>query len=218
MLLLALFRLMRQGNLELGSEHNMTTRPENIQAFIQIADVLFQSQKLPEAGRAVAAQVFARLQTPSDDGVRHNTRYPACEWLDAALAPIIGDDTPYGAAARAIKALEPALGWTRRTSGVNGSDNYIDGHVHGMICGPGGAESRYDVQLGFSIMVPNVRYPDHHHPPEEGYVLLTAGEFRQKGGEWFNPGIGGGIHNPPGSLHAMRSGPVPFLAIWCLLT
>ncbi|WP_024302078.1 dimethylsulfoniopropionate lyase [Pseudogulbenkiania sp. MAI-1] len=196
----------------------MTTRPEDVQAFIRIAEALFQSQKLPEAGRAVAAQVFARLQTPSDDGVRHSTRYPACEWLDAALASIAEDDTPYGAAARAIKLLEPALGWSRRTSGANGSENYIDGHVHGMICGPGGAESRYDVQLGFSIMSPHVRYPDHSHPPEEAYVLLTDGEFRQKDGEWFNPGIGGGIHNAPSSLHAMRSGSAPFLAIWCLLT
>ncbi|HJV72663.1 MAG TPA: dimethylsulfonioproprionate lyase family protein, partial [Noviherbaspirillum sp.] len=36
-------------------------------------------------------------------------------------------------------------------------------------------------------------------------------------GEWFHPGIGGGIHNAPNSLHAMRSGPAPFFAIWCLL-
>lgn len=195
----------------------MSTRPERVQAFIQIAASLFQSERLPEAGRAVAAKVFERLQTPSDDGVRHNTRYPACEWIDAALAPIINEPTPFGAAARAIKTLEPVLGWSRRTSGLHGSENYIDGHVHGMICGPRGAESRYDVQLGFSVMSPNVRYPDHSHPPEEAYVLLTAGEFRQKDGEWFNPGVGGGIHNAPNSLHAMRSGSAPFFAIWCLL-
>ena len=87
-----------------------------------------------------------------------------------------------------------------------------------MVCGPGGTESRYDVQLGFSVLAPNVRYPDHSHPPEEAYVLLTAGEFRQGNGEWFDPGIGNGIHNAPGSVHAMKSGNVPLLAIWCLLT
>jgi hypothetical protein len=86
-----------------------------------------------------------------------------------------------------------------------------------MICGPGGAESRDDIQLGFSLMMPNVRYPDHGHAPEEAYMLMTAGEFRQQNGAWFDPGIGGGIHNPPGALHAMRSGDAPFLAIWCLL-
>jgi hypothetical protein len=196
----------------------MTTRLENVKAFIGIAESLFQSERLPEGGRVVAARVFERLQTPSDDGVRHRTRYPACEWLDAALASVAKDDSPTGAAARALKRLEPDLGWSRRTSGLHGSENYIDGHVHGMICGPGGAESRYDVQLGFSVMSPNVRYPDHSHPPEEAYVLLTAGEFRQRDGEWIDPGIGGGIHNTPGSPHAMRSGSMPFLALWCLLT
>jgi hypothetical protein len=65
--------------------------------------------------------------------------------------------------------------------------------------------------------MPNVRYPDHHHPPEEAYVLLSAGEFKQRDGQWFNPGIGGGIHNPPDQLHAIRSGSVPFIALWCLL-
>jgi hypothetical protein len=198
-------------------ERNMTQRAASVQAFIQIAGPLFQSNQIPEGGRAVAARIFERLQTPSDDGVRHDTRYPACDWLDAALAPLVDEDTPYGAIARSIESLEPCLGWSRRTSGANGSPNYVEGHAHGMICGPGGAESRYDVQLGFTVMTPGVRYPDHSHPPEEAYVLLSPGEFRQKEGEWFDPGIGGGIHNARNSLHAMKSGERPFLAMWCLL-
>jgi len=198
--------------------HTMSTRPENVAAFIDIARTLFQSEKLPDAGREVAARVFERLQTVSDDGKRHDTSYPARRWINPALSAIIDEPTHLGAAARAIRTLEPVLGWWRRTSGSHGSENYIDEHVHGMICGPGGTESRYDAQLGFSVMAPNVRYPDHRHPPEEAYVLLTAGEFRQKDGDWFNPGIGGGIHNARGSLHAMRSLSDPFLAIWCLLT
>jgi hypothetical protein len=195
----------------------MTQRAATVQAFIQTAAPLFQSEQLPEAGRAVAARVFQRLEAPSDDGTRHATRYPACEWLDAALAPIIDEETRYGDLARIIQSIEPGLGWSRRTLGANGSPNYVDGHVHAMICGPGGIESRYDVQLGFTVMAPGVRYPDHSHPPEEAYVLLSPGEFRQKEGEWFDPGIGGGIHNARNSLHAMKSGERPFLALWCLL-
>ncbi|SAL62523.1 transcriptional regulator protein [Caballeronia choica] len=102
-------------------------------------------------------------------------------------------------------------------SGRDGSVDYVEKHVHGMICGPGGTESRLDVQLGFSIMAPHVRYPDHSHPPEEAYVLLTSGQFRQLDGDWFDPGIGGGIHNAPSNQHAMKSGELPFLALWCLL-
>jgi hypothetical protein len=196
----------------------MTTRPQTVDTFIRAADVLFQSDSLTPGGRAVAARVFERLRVPSDDGKRRAERFPACDWLDRALATVIGEPTQMGDAARAVKALEPQLGWSRRTSGANGSADYVEGHVNGMICGPGGTESRYDVQLGFSLLRPGVRYPDHRHPPEEAYVLFTAGEFRQLEGEWFNPGIGGGMHNLPNAQHAMRSGTAPLFAIWCLLT
>ncbi|KWF91858.1 transcriptional regulator [Burkholderia cepacia] len=196
----------------------MIHRSSNVSAFIEIAERLFRSTALPSAGRAVAAKVFERLRVPSDDGVRHDTRYPACSLLDATLVDVIGEQSDMGAAARALKAIEPELGWSRRSSGSCGSDGYIKNHVHGMICGPGGAESRYDVQLGFSLLAPNTRYPDHHHPPEEAYVLFTPGEFRQTNGAWFDPGLGGGIHNAPHSVHAMRSGSKPFLAVWSLLT
>ncbi|MGV2289745.1 dimethylsulfonioproprionate lyase family protein [Trinickia sp. YCB016] len=194
----------------------MTTRPDSLTTFIKTASHLFQSEKLSDGARNLATRVFERIQTPSDDGVRHTTRYPACAWFDSALAQI-PEAAPFGAAARELKALEPLLGWSRRTSGLHGSENYIEGHVHGMICGPGGAESRYDVMLGFSILSPGVRYPDHSHPPEEAYVLLTPGEFKQEDGAFRDPGIGSGIHNLPSAVHAMRSGATPFLAIWCLL-
>lgn len=192
-------------------------RPENLQRLITLAESLFQSDLQSDASRRLAARVFERLRVPSDDGVRHAARFPACDLIDEALAPQLAADSGMGAAARAIKALEPALGWHRRTSGTDGSSNYVEGHVHGMICGPGGAESRYDLQLGFTVMAPHVRYPDHSHPPEEAYVLFTPGEFRQRDGDWHDPGIGRGIHNVPNNLHAMRSGATPMLAMWCLL-
>ncbi|WP_321962877.1 dimethylsulfonioproprionate lyase family protein [Paraburkholderia sp. J7] len=195
----------------------MYQRHENLEQFIRIARTLFQSAALPEAGRQLAVKVFERLEQPSDDGRCNSTRYPACALLDSALAPLLDDTTGLGDAARAIKLLEPAMGWQRRTSGSNGSEDYVEKHVHGMICGPGGMESRYDIQLGFSLLAPHTRYPDHRHPPEEAYVLLSAGEFRQREEDWFDPGIGGGLHNTPNSLHAMRSGATPLFALWCLL-
>ncbi|QCP52828.1 transcriptional regulator [Trinickia violacea] len=149
--------------------------------------------------------------------VQAHQRFPACDFLDSALAYVLDDPSDLGVAAHAIKALDPSMGWQRRTSGLNGSENYVERHANGMVCGPGGIESRYDIQLGFSLLAPLTRYPDHQHLPEEAYVLLTPGEFRQRDGDWFNPGIGGGLHNPSNVVHAMRSGTVPFLALWCLL-
>lgn len=194
----------------------MYHRHKSLEHFLGVAKTLFQSDTLPDTARRVAAKVFERLEQPTDDGRRNRERYPACELLDAALAPLLVDQSDLGVAARAIKTLEPLIGWQRRTAGSNGSDDYVEKHVHGIICGPGGMESRYDVQLGFSLLAPHTRYPDHQHPPEEAYVLLSAGEFRQGEGDWFDPGIGGGLHNTPNSMHAMRSGTTPLVAMWCL--
>ncbi|MGF6976195.1 hypothetical protein QFZ94_004645 [Paraburkholderia sp. JPY465] len=195
----------------------MYQRHESLEHIIRVAQTLFQSSTLPETVRHLSAKVFERLSQPSDDGRRNSKRYPACELLDCALAPLLVEQSNLGLAAHAIKAVESSIGWQRRTSGLNGSNDYVEKHVHGIVCGPGGMESRYDVQLGFSLLAPNTRYPDHQHPPEEAYVLLSPGEFKQRDGDWFHPGIGGGLHNTSNSVHAMRSGADPLVAMWCLL-
>ena len=85
-----------------------------------------------------------------------------------------------------------------------------------MIVGPGGLEERSDVWLGVSVLAPDVRYPDHDHAPEEVYLVLSDAEFRQGGGDWFAPGIGGSFYNEPGIRHAMRSRHAPLFAFWAL--
>jgi quercetin dioxygenase-like cupin family protein len=85
-----------------------------------------------------------------------------------------------------------------------------------MIVGPGGLEPRHDVWLGVSLLAPGVRYPDHTHAPEETYLVLSRGTFRQNDGPWFEPGIGGSFYNPPGILHAMRAEDEPLFAFWAL--
>lgn len=195
----------------------MYTRPRALQDFIDLAQRLFDSESLPSPARELSRKVFARMGAEIDNGKRSGDRYPVCDYLDLALAPHLEKDSTCGAAARGIKALEPYVGWQRRTSGANGSDDYIERHANGMIVGPGGMESRYDIQLGFSLLAPHTRYPDHHHMPEEAYVLLTPGQFKQADGDWFDPGIGGGLYNESNILHAMRSDDEPLLVMWCLL-
>lgn len=97
------------------------------------------------------------------------------------------------------------------------SSNFRDGHANAMILGPGGLEDRNDLWLGVTLMAPHVRYPDHDHPPEETYLVLSHGEFKQADKDWFSPGIGGSFYNPPGIKHAMRSLDRPLLAFWALL-
>lgn len=140
-----------------------------------------------------------------------------CAQLDAALAV----ETEYGSLRRLIerfKAIEPLLEWRRRSNN-DGSEsvNFFEGHANAMIIGPGGLEDRRDLWIGVTLMAPNVRYPDHDHAPEEVYLVLSEGEFRQGLGAWFSPGVGGSFYNEPGIRHAMRSVDAPLFAFWALL-
>lgn len=112
----------------------------------------------------------------------------------------------------------PTLIWRKRID-PNGtaSANFEDGHANAMILGPGGLEERSNLLLGVSLMAPHVRYPDHSHAPEETYLVLSDGEFKQGESEWFSPGVGGTFYNPPGINHAMRSVDSPLFALWALL-
>jgi len=106
----------------------------------------------------------------------------------------------------------------RSSGGPFASANWPEGHANSTIVGPErGLECRDDVAIGVSLLAPLVRYPDHQHAPEEVYLLLTPGRFQHGGSDWFEPGIGGTLHNEPNIRHAMVSQDAPLLAIWCLL-
>jgi hypothetical protein len=117
-----------------------------------------------------------------------------------------------------FKAIEPFLEWRRRPTydASTASSNFVLGHANAMVIGPSGLEDRRDVWLGVSLLAPEVRYPDHNHDPEEVYLVLSPGEFRQEEGHWFAPGIGGSVYNRPRIKHAMRSLAGPLFAFWVL--
>ena len=124
--------------------------------------------------------------------------------------------SPLPEIASAFMALEPRLNWTRRKGADPANQPFYDGHANAILIGPGGIEERADALAGVTVMAPHITYPDHNHPPEEVYLAFTEGEWWNSEMDWTAPGPGGIIYNPPGILHAMRSGPKPFLALWLL--
>lgn len=141
---------------------------------------------------------------------------PACSSLPQALRTAASTAPTLAGIATTFEALEPSLAWNRRSGGSFASANFMDGHANAMVVGPGGIENRDDAWVGVSLLAPHVRYPDHQHAPEEVYLALSPGEFRQADGQWFEPGVGGTFFNKPGIVHAMRSGQAPLFAVWCL--
>ena len=99
-----------------------------------------------------------------------------------------------------------------------GWPQFHDNHANAEIVSPAGLERRDDVRIGVSLVAPDIDYPRHRHPPEELYVVLSPGEWMKSDGPMQAKQSGDIVHNPPGVWHAMRSGDVPLLAIWCLWT
>lgn len=196
----------------------MTQRDPSLQNLLdQVeASIIYNSTAAAQTTR-LANAIFSSLRAKTIAPRKPNPlRLPPCTMLDDAIAEACKRPSKAADVALAFKAIEARLTWTRRKGWEHENETFAMGHANAMIVGPSGLEQRDDVWIGVSLMAPNVRYPDHQHPPEEVYTVLSDGEWRKADGDWFSPGIGGIVHNPPGIVHAMRSSEKPLLAIWCL--
>lgn len=176
-----------------------------------------ENPRASEEARAAAGRIFGRLR--SNVGPQRPAeprRLPVCGHLAEAFAEAGKGSSKVRDVAVALAELEPALTWARRASSEAQDTAFHEGHANALIVGAGANEDRSDIRIGVSLLAPHVTYPDHQHPPEEVYSVLSAGEWRRAGVDWFSPGIGGIVYNTPGVVHAMRSGSKPLLATWCL--
>ena len=127
---------------------------------------------------------------------------------------------PAADTAEALAALLPQITWYARQGGEATCEGFADRHALATLVGPadrpGVLEVRDDVRIGVTLVSPETPYPDHRHPPEELYLALTSGAWRQELGPWFEPGPGGAVYNSSNILHGMHSGRAPQLALWCL--
>lgn len=195
----------------------MTTRDADLQAFLNAACDAFDAFAQGPASRRSLARIFSALERPVSASSQVAARLPVCAHLAQAAAPGNFDNPTLRRLASAFAVIEPRLSWRRRERDApSASVNFVQGHGNAMIAGPGGLEPRTDVWLGATLLAPHVRYPDHEHPPEETYLVMTDGEFSHGGDPWFRPGVGGTFYNEPGITHAMRSHGKPLLAFWAL--
>ncbi len=192
-------------------------RPESLQDFLDAARAAFAVHvKHPDA-TASLSRIFAAVETPGEMSQTPGTRLPPCTHLATAADSDQFTDPSLRRLIQTFMRLEPDLQWRPRSGDcTNAGPGFAENHANAYIIGPGGIERRSDVWIGMSLIAPNIRYPDHTHPPEETYLVLSPGQFMQGEGNWFEPGIGGTLYNPPGILHAMLSGGAPLLALWAL--
>lgn len=195
---------------------DMDARSPLVSNFIEAARAVFSSAKMDDATMSALGKVFGSIPSGLPLSPAGRELFPVAAMAEPLLVELEQQHERLGGLAKTLRPLLPHIGWRRRQGGQNASENFMKAHATGMIIGPNGAENQDDVWIGLTIMGPNVRYPDHSHPPEEVYLALSSGEFRQGDNAWFDPGIGGVFHNPAGVVHGMRSSKSPMLALWFL--
>jgi quercetin dioxygenase-like cupin family protein len=166
------------------------------------------------AGRIFGALQQAALQAPENRGAR----LPACSHLTAALGTAREAGDAVAAVAEAFAAIEPGLAWGRRAGAEQHGAGFAENHANTTIVGPGGLELREDVLIGATVLGPGLQYPDHHHPPEEMYLVLSAGSWRRGDEGWRVPGPGSLVFTPSNAVHSMLAADTPLFAIWFLWT
>lgn len=200
----------------------MTKRNAALQEFLVAARTSYLSRASEPDSVCSLNKIFAALETPVPYSPvpysnASNGRIPVCHHLDEIAAHMESLPADLQLVVETFSAIEPALQWRHRQGDCTGaSENFWENHANAIVVGPDGLETREDVWLGVSLVGPNVRYPDHRHPPEETYLVISPGDFRQEHQEWVHVKKGETFYNPPNIVHAMRSSDLPLLAFWAL--
>lgn len=192
-------------------------RDPRIETLIGALDrALFERLEPDTDAWPVARGIFDALRDPRPVNPTSDIKaLPAPEILATALDMSRKGTGDLSLIATTVAELASDLNWWSRMGSGNDPSTFTDAHA--FIVGPGGLEDRDDAEIGVSLLAPNVRYPDHHHPPPEVYLAMTPGAWRKNHGPWTEPGIGGTIFNEPNVVHAMKSDSAPLFAFWCLL-
>ena len=192
-------------------------RSQTLTDFLDAARAAFTAKVVEPEAEASLSRIFTALESPGAMSGAPGVRLPTCAHLAEAADLENFQDLSLHRLIETFLALEPDLQWgLRKGDWTNAGPGFAENHANAMIVGPGGAERRSDVWIGVSLVAPNIRYPDHTHPPEETYLVLSPGQFMQGADNWSEPGVGGTLYNPPGILHAMLSGDAPLFAFWAL--
>ena len=193
-------------------------RPQTLTNFLEAAkQAALATVPTGSDAETAANRIFNALEKPAElVEAEPSTELPAYAHLPTALSNAALGPHPIRNLSTTLGALAPGLSWQRRANAETDGESFYDGHANTTVIGPHGIEPRSDVIIGVSLVAPGVRYPQHNHPPEELYIVMSEGDWYREGRGWYTPGIGAVVYHQPGITHAMRSSQQPLLAVWCL--
>ncbi|MEC8700325.1 MAG: dimethylsulfonioproprionate lyase family protein, partial [Pseudomonadota bacterium] len=149
-------------------------RLQELQSFLDATRDAFAKSGATAEALSVADKIFSAANTiPGEAANPDAVEIPACEHLKAALDGAKAEDVPVADLARALEAIAPRLKWVLRPNGEDDDATFKACHANAVVVGKDGLEARDDIRIGMSLLAPETRYPDHRHPPEEIYTVLT---------------------------------------------
>ena len=152
------------------------TEHQPLGTFLDLLSAEIRSRMGNEPVREAAHQrIFGStaLDAPQP-GSERPPRQPACRHLSECFAELETIGGNLGRLGAALREIEPHLNWnnqSERRKSADLAENYADS----FIVGPGGFVQSSAIEIGVSVMAPHTTYPDHRHPPEELYLVLSQG-------------------------------------------
>ena len=190
-------------------------RPAPLQQFINVAGNVLLGHDVSSMARYTAGKIFHDLSKPGSMFSVGGHTLPASGYLADALSIADRGGGPIAELSRAINVIAPDLRWYRSRTGPFASINFVRGHAHALMVGPGGMEERDDVHIGATIMAPYSRFPDHRRKHPTVFLALSRAEVRLKDDDWIVRSPGGIFFSDEGNELALRCTGNPLLLVWC---
>lgn len=171
--------------------------------------------EFPDNSRAAVSlhdRAPVRRVAAADSNHRSTTEpLPVLQHFPAAL-DIAEANARVAPVAQVIRKISSRIDWYRRPGSTD--QYFADRHSLAILLGDGGIGQAAGLQVGLALTAPGTVYPEHQHPPEELYLVLSDGEWLNSRLPWHRPGTAGIVYNPPAIMHSMRALEQPLLALW----
>ncbi len=171
------------------------------------AEVAKDAAKAPQLKRVLELMKELRPDPERPEA----TQLPGCRHLSRAFD--LGEAGPAAAVAKALRDLEPTLGWAQnpRYNADNKGADFMDNYAWSEL-GLTGSEA---MAFGVLLLGPEVTYPLTSYP-SEGVFLVIGGspEWKSGDGPWRRVAAGDIICRPFGGAEGKRPGKEPMLALY----
>ncbi len=117
-----------------------------------------------------------------------------------------------------LAAIAPQCCWRQNANYVRdpAMAEFLLCYGYAELVGKAAFHSSDELLCGVMLLGPDTTYPQHRHPAEEVYHVLSGRSEWQRGdGPWRTVAPGSAIHHPPDLAHAARTGDAPLLALYC---